>query len=198
MEKINKKSNFIKSLYLSKIQKCPICLETKIQNIGVTKCGHIFCFKCLTSAVMLSNKCPKCREYLDLSDIYKINNYNKINYISDYRYNYLDKNLGSKLFHLLNLINVKKTEKLIISNKKNITLISYVFSYFNIHYSLNTNFKSIKKGICLFCSDNNLVNLKNILFFSEIIIFETDIINILKIFTPNVFKLNKNITFTRI
>ena len=147
---------------------------------------------------MLSNKCPKCREYLDLSDIYKINNYNKINYISDYRYNYLDKNLGSKLFHLLNLINEKKTEKLIISNKKNITLISYVFSYFNIQYSLNNNFKSIKKGICLFCSNNNLANLKNILFFSEIIIFEEDIINILKIFTPNVFKLNKNITFTRI
>ena len=40
---------------------CGICMcEISGDNVGVTKCGHIFCFECLKTSVSSTSKCPVC------------------------------------------------------------------------------------------------------------------------------------------
>lgn len=45
--------------------ECNICYE-KIGNINcsTTECGHMFCFRCIATAMCNSNKCPCCRSEL--------------------------------------------------------------------------------------------------------------------------------------
>lgn len=38
---------------------CPVCFET-IEEAHMTKCGHTFCFKCITTSLEHNNRCPKC------------------------------------------------------------------------------------------------------------------------------------------
>jgi hypothetical protein len=193
---IIKKIDYINFLSISEKETCTICLEDNIQNIGITKCGHIFCFKCLTSSIILSKKCPKCRNFLDVFEIYKINNYKKKISINDYSQNYLNNNLGSKVFYLLKKV-IKSQEKiLILTNKEYSVLLTYIFSYFNIQYSFYGDNYSLENKTFFYDDNKKEINIKNISFFSEIIIFETEIKNILKNFTLNISKINKNITFT--
>jgi E3 ubiquitin-protein ligase RNF5 len=39
--------------------KCPICLES-LQQPVVTRCGHAFCWPCITEWLRRSNSCPVC------------------------------------------------------------------------------------------------------------------------------------------
>ncbi|XP_054717737.1 E3 ubiquitin-protein ligase COP1-like isoform X2 [Uloborus diversus] len=38
---------------------CPICFEM-ISEAHMTKCGHTFCFKCITTSLEYNKRCPKC------------------------------------------------------------------------------------------------------------------------------------------
>lgn len=38
---------------------CPVCFEV-IEEAYVTRCGHSFCFTCISKAVELHHRCPKC------------------------------------------------------------------------------------------------------------------------------------------
>ena len=50
---------------------CGICMDIIDQkNVGVTKCGHIFCFQCLQVAVNKFNNCPMCKTKLKTKDIF--------------------------------------------------------------------------------------------------------------------------------
>jgi SNF2 family DNA or RNA helicase len=41
--------------------KCLICMdEITGEDVGVTKCGHLFCFECLKTSVADTGKCPMC------------------------------------------------------------------------------------------------------------------------------------------
>lgn len=41
--------------------KCIICMSViSGENVGVTNCGHLFCFECLKMAVSNTHKCPMC------------------------------------------------------------------------------------------------------------------------------------------
>ncbi|XP_033108303.1 E3 ubiquitin-protein ligase COP1-like [Anneissia japonica] len=46
---------------------CPICFEV-IEEAHMTKCGHSFCYKCITKSLVESNRCPKCNFFIDKSD----------------------------------------------------------------------------------------------------------------------------------
>lgn len=48
------------------IGDCPICMENLSNNtVASTKCGHIFCMKCIQAAIKTSGKkCPTCRSAL--------------------------------------------------------------------------------------------------------------------------------------
>ncbi|KAL8236415.1 hypothetical protein R6Q59_017496 [Mikania micrantha] len=40
---------------------CPICLCTMSEESTVTKCGHVFCDRCIRKAITAQAKCPVCR-----------------------------------------------------------------------------------------------------------------------------------------
>ncbi|XP_006824062.2 E3 ubiquitin-protein ligase COP1-like [Saccoglossus kowalevskii] len=46
---------------------CPICFEM-IEEAHMTKCGHTFCFKCITRSLEESNRCPKCNFVIEKTD----------------------------------------------------------------------------------------------------------------------------------
>lgn len=47
----------------SALGDCPICLDPLGKNpLASTKCGHVFCFKCLERALQAEKKCPTCRQ----------------------------------------------------------------------------------------------------------------------------------------
>ncbi|KAJ3061248.1 coatomer subunit alpha, partial [Podochytrium sp. JEL0797] len=48
---------------------CPICLDT-IRNAFMTKCGHSFCFQCITTHLDSRKSCPTCASPLLETEIY--------------------------------------------------------------------------------------------------------------------------------
>ncbi len=49
---------------------CGICLcEIANDDIGTTKCGHLFCYGCLKKTIETMHKCPVCRTAQSVSDI---------------------------------------------------------------------------------------------------------------------------------
>ena len=49
---------------------CGICLcEISGEDVGVTTCGHIFCYQCLKTSINTKQKCPMCQGKQTLSDI---------------------------------------------------------------------------------------------------------------------------------
>jgi len=57
---------------------CPICLESasEFDNLKVflvsTKCGHLFCSRCLPISIRTSGCCPTCRRKLFIMDYHRI------------------------------------------------------------------------------------------------------------------------------
>jgi SNF2 family DNA or RNA helicase len=50
---------------------CGICMgEITGNDVGVTKCGHIFCYNCLKQMVIQSNKCPTCLKPVKINQIF--------------------------------------------------------------------------------------------------------------------------------
>jgi endogenous inhibitor of DNA gyrase (YacG/DUF329 family) len=39
--------------------KCPICMNPSVEEM-TTRCGHIFCKNCITTALTASRICPTC------------------------------------------------------------------------------------------------------------------------------------------
>lgn len=39
---------------------CAICLNKFGDHTSATRCGHVFCTRCITTAVMINHKCPLC------------------------------------------------------------------------------------------------------------------------------------------
>lgn len=46
---------------------CPVCFDT-IQEAHMTPCGHTFCYKCITTSLEFSNRCPKCNFVMEKKD----------------------------------------------------------------------------------------------------------------------------------
>lgn len=57
---------------------CPICMDDEStikrrkRQLTSTTCGHVFCDKCIRSAVQMQNKCPTCRKKLSLKQLHPI------------------------------------------------------------------------------------------------------------------------------
>ncbi|KAK9288525.1 hypothetical protein L1049_016984 [Liquidambar formosana] len=50
---------------------CPVCMGKLIEETS-TKCGHIFCKKCIQGAIAAQKKCPTCRQKVTKRDIIRI------------------------------------------------------------------------------------------------------------------------------
>lgn len=51
--------------------KCPVCMVAAT-DLTSTKCGHLFCRKCIRKAIQVNHKCPTCRTKLNLKDAHRI------------------------------------------------------------------------------------------------------------------------------
>jgi SNF2 family DNA or RNA helicase len=87
-----------------KMEQCTICLDNiKENDLGITTCGHIYCYSCIITVLKENNnsnsmtKCPICNKNLKMNNIYLItkNISNDVNM------------LGTKLSFIINYI--KKT-----------------------------------------------------------------------------------------
>ena len=52
--------------------KCPICLDYYIAP-RTTKCGHIFCNRCIDEHLLIKDGCPVCRNYIKSISLCKSN-----------------------------------------------------------------------------------------------------------------------------
>lgn len=54
-------------------ETCGVCLGNITgSDLGVTKCGHIFCYNCVKPFIEKKNQCPMCNRSTKVSDIYMI------------------------------------------------------------------------------------------------------------------------------
>ncbi|XP_054726174.1 uncharacterized protein LOC129236027 isoform X1 [Anastrepha obliqua] len=52
---------------------CPVCMESCINNEPTsTKCGHVFCARCIREAIRLTHKCPMCNKKLKPNMMFRI------------------------------------------------------------------------------------------------------------------------------
>lgn len=53
--------------------RCAICLENIFhQRVSSTRCGHLFCTKCIEKAIELRNQCPLCNTETKLGQLQRI------------------------------------------------------------------------------------------------------------------------------
>ena len=54
------------------VPSCAICYEEMLNNLAVTKCGHIFHRECIDQAWIRTESCPLCRAELKENEIIKV------------------------------------------------------------------------------------------------------------------------------
>lgn len=99
---------------------CGICLdEIPEDDIGVTNCGHIFCFQCLKLTIIKYHSCPYCKKKLSEKDIYILSYERKK---KDEKISQEDKNkadlineIGTKLANLITYIRESDEHTIIFS-----------------------------------------------------------------------------------
>lgn len=50
---------------------CPICMAPLVEEMS-TKCGHIFCKKCIKAAITAQGKCPTCRRKVTAKELIRV------------------------------------------------------------------------------------------------------------------------------
>ncbi|GLT28165.1 hypothetical protein SLA2020_031160 [Shorea laevis] len=50
---------------------CPICMGSLVEEMS-TRCGHIFCKKCIKSAISVQAKCPTCRKRVTMKELIRV------------------------------------------------------------------------------------------------------------------------------
>ena len=54
-------------------ETCTICLcEFTGDDIGLTSCGHMYCFNCISQSIQANQACPVCRKKITMANIHKI------------------------------------------------------------------------------------------------------------------------------
>lgn len=160
---------------------CKICLdEIDSNNMGITECGHLYCYSCIYKNIKYSDKCPTCREKISLDKIFfltdknqeivlninildelgtknskllmLLNNFNKIMILSNFD-ECLDK--LKELFNELNIPSVKTRDEINLTSKK----IVYLSNYNEDFYNLKNKF-DLEQIICLEPYYSNKKNIK--------------------------------------
>lgn len=58
--------------HLSKKHTCAICLSCETEEPMATRCGHIFCKKCILKALEKSKYCPMCQEIISAISLIRV------------------------------------------------------------------------------------------------------------------------------
>jgi SNF2 family DNA or RNA helicase len=113
IEKLRKKSDESNVEGSSEDLTCSICLEDSDPNlIGVTICGHIYCYECILQAVRTTGKCAYCRKALQIQDIHKVSLEKKQNELNQSQS--LINTYGTKLANLIHYLNTNKDKNVIL------------------------------------------------------------------------------------
>ena len=107
---------------------CLICLSEMDQgSVGVTMCGHIFCYSCLDTAIQKFGNCPACKAKIDKSNYFKV-----MPEIKKVENSTLDKTklslqeltntLGTKLANLITLLKERDQHTIIFSQWDNLLI----------------------------------------------------------------------------
>ena len=97
---------------------CGICLDDIPENdIGVTMCGHIFCFECLKMTIAKYHACPYCKKKLADKEIYVLSYERKKKEISLEEKNKADliNDIGTKLANLITYLRESGEHTIIFS-----------------------------------------------------------------------------------
>ena len=97
-------------------EPCPICLDNiEEDNIGLTSCGHKFCWDCLSQLYKSKNtdtvKCPKCNIYIKNCFLLKESENIEENELSSIVNSIKSSKIGNVIYFLKN---ISKNEKIII------------------------------------------------------------------------------------
>ena len=106
-----------------KKNKCNICLsKISKDNFGITKCGHYFCYSCISKSINYKNECPTCRYKLSNESLLK-----KVVIFSNYTETI---NSISKILDSLNIKNIKSFD-LVDKTDEIVIFLDYNLSYWN-------------------------------------------------------------------
>lgn len=141
---------------------CMICLNNiNLENLGITDCGHIYCYSCIYKSICINPKCPKCRNDINKEQIYL--------YDIDSKRQNIESNLDNKN----NQGNKNTTRKSIMENIKRSRSNKYRYNLeFNNDFidMLGTKIsyliklvRNLKECIVFSNFSDNLVNISNIL-----------------------------------
>ena len=113
---------------------CSICLNNiEKDNLGITECGHIFCYSCIDKSIKVDSKCPECRKDTCEKDIYLYREYETS--LIDYS---IFNDLGSKFIYLFRMIDNLKNVIIFSNYDENLIFINNFLKKFNIDsYLLN-------------------------------------------------------------
>lgn len=65
--------------YSNEKEKCGVCMGNLTANdLGVVKCGHIFCYECVKPFINVHKKCPMCQIAIKEEELYKVLNSQEI------------------------------------------------------------------------------------------------------------------------
>ena len=191
----NYKNQFIDSIdniLINNQKKCNICLsDINKENLGITNCGHIFCFSCIYKSVSYNNKCPDCRKEIKKDNIYLYDNLNDIDenklcinttldeknkYFKE-KYCILLDELGTKISYLVNFIQENRDrKKFIFSNyKENIKNVSDILNQLKIKNNIldcKSKKLDLERKIYLTTYDYNFYKLDNNILDYDIIFIE--------------------------
>lgn len=54
-------------------EQCSICLGDIPENdVGVTKCGHVYCYECIKTVIAQTAKCPYCSKHVKSNELFMI------------------------------------------------------------------------------------------------------------------------------
>lgn len=91
--------------------ECLICMaQITREDIGVTMCGHVFCYKCLTKSIEKSGTCPICKTKLTKEKYFTVAcKVEESNESDNKTLSELIQKIGTKLAHLVTML--KNTDK---------------------------------------------------------------------------------------
>lgn len=100
-------------------ETCGICMcEVEGDEVGVTKCGHIFCYSCIKSWVEKKYNCSTCKQRLNIKDVYLVS-YEKKQPVKqnekDLSKQELINNVGTKLANLIEYLKENNDHTIIFS-----------------------------------------------------------------------------------
>lgn len=156
-------------------KNCNICLtKMESKNLGITECGHLFCYTCLHDSINYKKECPQCRKKLDKENIFL---YDDQSYLSEKEnIKSIVGELGTKISNLISLIYSLKEDCIIFSNyDENLVKIQNILTQLNIPNSYITKSKklsSAKNKKCVYLINysynfyklDKLPNIKHVIF----------------------------------